>query len=339
MLDFSGFLDLPMIWLAILVIAISLYVVLDGFDLGVGILLPFAPTDDCRDTMVNSISPFWDGNETWLVLSGGVLFIAFPLAYSIVIPALYLPIILMLIALVFRGMAFEFRSKSGLKNKKMWNALFHFGSLTATFFQGVILGTIVQGFEVEGRLFIGGSFSWLSAFSITTGIALIFGYVLLGSTWLILKTENETQRWARKCALYSMIYVPILMGIVSLWVPFIDGDIYNTWFKIPNILYLMPVPILTILTTYFLYKAITENNELLPFLLSILLFCFGFIGFGISLWPWAVPRKLTIWETAAAPESLSLMLVGVVIILPIILIYTGYSYYIFRGKSTKNKLY
>ena len=162
---------------------------------------------------------------------------------------------------------------------------------------------------------------------------------MLGAGWLILKTENETQDWARKCALYSMIYVPILMGIVSLWIPFIDKDIFETWFKIPNILYLIPVPILTILTTYFLYKAITEKSELMPFLLSILLFCFGFIGFGISLWPWAVPRKLTIWETAASAESLSFMLIGVTVILPIILIYTGYSYYIFRGKSTKEKMY
>ncbi len=339
MMDFSSFLNLPIIWLCILVISIFFYVLLDGFDLGVGILLPFAPTEDCRDTMVNSISPFWDGNETWLVLSGGVLFIAFPLAYSIVIPALYLPIILMLIALVFRGMAIEFRSKASLDKKKIWNGAFHFGSLIAAFFQGVILGTIMQGFEVEGRIYTGGGFSWLTAFSITTGISLVFGYTLLGATWLILKTEKHTQDWAKKCALYSMIYVPILMGIVSLWIPFIDEEIFDTWFKLPNILYLLPIPLITIVTTYFLYKSIIENNELTPFLLSITLFCFGFVGFGISLWPWAVPRKLTIWEAAAGPESLSLMLIGVVIILPIILTYTGYSYYVFRGKSQKGKTY
>jgi cytochrome bd ubiquinol oxidase subunit II len=156
---------------------------------------------------------------------------------------------------------------------------------------------------------------------------------------LILKTEKHTQDWAKKCALYSMIYVPILMGIVSLWIPFIDEEIFSTWFKIPNILYLLPIPLMTIITTYFLYKSIIENNELTPFLLTILLFCFGFIGFGISLWPWAVPRKLTVWEAAAGPESLSLMLIGVVIILPIILTYTGYSYYVFRGKSQKGKAY
>ena len=333
MIDFSNFLDLPFIWSIILVFSIFLYVLLDGFDLGVGILLPFALTETCRDKMLNSIAPFWDGNETWLVLSGGILFIAFPLAYSIVIPALYLPIIMMLIALVFRGVAFEFRAKASIKNKKYWNAAFHFGSLIAAFCQGIILGTIMQGFEVDGRIFSGDRFCWLTAFSLVTGISLVFGYALLGATWIILKTEHNTQDWARKCVMYTMIYVPLLMGIVSLWIPFIDESIYTIWFKTPNIFYLLPVPIMVVITTYFLYKAIIRGYESAPFLLTVLLFCFGFFGFGVSLWPWAVPRKITIWEAAASSESMSFMLIGVIVILPIILSYTAYSYYVFRGKS------
>jgi len=339
MIDFSNFLDLPLIWSGILVTSIFLYVLLDGFDLGVGILLPFAPTEVCRDKMINSIAPFWDGNETWLVLSGGVLFIAFPLAYSIVMPALYLPIIVMLVALVFRGVAFEFRAKASDKSKKYWNAVFHFGSLIAAFCQGVALGTIMQGFEIEGRVFSGAGFGWLTAFSITTGISLVFGYALLGATWVILKTEDNTQDWARKCATYTMIYVPALMGIVSLWIPFIDESIYATWFNIPNIFYLLPVPIMVIITTYFLYTSITRGGESAPFFLSVVLFCFGFFGFGISLWPWPVPRKITIWEAAASPESMSLMLIGVVFILPVILVYTGYNYYVFRGKSQQGDMH
>ncbi|MFQ3307773.1 MAG: cytochrome d ubiquinol oxidase subunit II [Candidatus Midichloriaceae bacterium] len=339
MLNFSNFIDLPLVWLLILIISISFYVILDGFDLGVGILLPFAPSETCKDIMVNSISPFWDGNETWLVLSGGVLLIAFPLAFSIVIPALYLPIILMLISLLFRGISFEFRGKASPKTKKYWNFSFHFGSLIAAFFQGIILGTVIQGFEVENKTFVGDGFGWLSAFSIVTGIALVFGYALLGATWLILKTENKTQEWAKKSALYVMIYVPILMGIISLWVPFIDKDIYDIWFKLPNILYLLPVPILVIITTYYLFRSIISGKELAPFLLTVLLFCFGFLGFGISIWPFAVPRQITVWEAAAAPESLSLVLVGVVFILPVILTYTSYVYYVFRGKSKVEETY
>jgi cytochrome d ubiquinol oxidase subunit II len=339
MIDFSNFVDLPLIWSGILVFSIFLYVLLDGFDLGVGILLPFAPTEACRDKMLNSIAPFWDGNETWLVLSGGVLFIAFPLAYSIVMPALYLPIVIMLVALVFRGVAFEFRAKASAESKKYWNSAFHFGSLIAAFSQGVILGAIMQGFEVDGRVFSGSGFGWLTSFSIVTGISLVFGYALLGATWVILKTEDTTQDWARKCALYTMIYVPLLMGIVSLWIPFIDESIYDTWFKAPNIFYLLPVPIMVVITTCLLYKTIMRDGEASPFFLSVLLFCFGFFGFGVSLWPWAVPRKITIWEAAASPESLSLTLIGVVLILPVILSYTGYSYYVFRGKSQKESMF
>jgi cytochrome d ubiquinol oxidase subunit II len=333
MLDFSTFVDLPIVWLCILIISISLYVVLDGFDLGVGILLPFAPTQACRDKMINSISPFWDGNETWLVLSGGVLWIAFPLAYSIIIPALYFPITMMLIALIFRGASFELRERAHAKSKKLWDVSFHFGSLVATFCQGMMVGTIIQGFDVEYRSFVGGSFVWLNAFSITTGIALVFAYTLLGATWVILKTTDDTQLCARKCALYSMAYVPLLMGIISLWVPFLDQDIYNRWFSSPNIFYLLPVPILVVITTYFLYKSIVAKRELAPFLLTILIFFFCFFGFCISLWPYAIPRKVTIWEAAGSNESMSIMLIGVVFILPIIICYTVYNYYVFRGKS------
>ncbi len=340
MINFANFLDLPLVWLLILVISIYVYAILDGFDLGVGILLPFAPTEECKNNMMASISPFWDANETWLVLSGGVLFIAFPFAYAVVIPALYLPVIVMLIALVFRGVAFEFRHKASEKSRSYWDLSFHLGSLIATFMQGIIVGSIMQGFKMEGGKFVGGEFDWLTAFSISTGITLIFGYVLIGSTWLIMKTEAKTQEWARRCAIYSLVYVPVLMGIVSLWLVFIDQEIYQIWFESKNIFYLLPIPILTVYITMVLFKKIRSvASEYAPFFLTVFLFTLGCIGFGISLWPWAVPRGMTIWEAAASDESLSLVLIGVVVVLPVILGYTAYGHYVFRGKIKDHKEY
>ena len=216
MFSFESFLDLPLIWYALIGTVIFLYVLLDGFDLGVGILFPFAPTDACRDRMMNSIAPFWDGNETWLVLGGGGLFAAFPLAYAILMPAFYIPIILMLLGLIFRGVAFEFRFKATGQSRRIWDYSFHIGSLVATFMQGMVLGTFVHGIAVEGRNFAGGPFDWLSAFSVMTGVALVTGYALLGATWTIMKTEGDTQRWARKCARYMMLCVVLFMGLVSL---------------------------------------------------------------------------------------------------------------------------
>lgn len=333
MFSFASWLDLPLVWATLIGVAIFLYVLLDGFDLGVGILFPFAPTHECRDKLMNSIAPFWDGNETWLILGGGGLLAAFPLAYAIIFPALYIPIIIMLIALAFRGVAFEFRFKSE-KLRPLWDGAFHFGSLVAAFAQGVILGTVLEGIPVSGREFSGGTLDWLSAFPLMTGVALISGYALLGATWAILKTTGETQRWARDSAQYAVIYVLFFVGVVSLWMPIVHESIMARWFSWPNVILLSPLPFGVLILAYALVRAINKKREVAPFLLSLGIFMLSYIGLAISIWPWMVPYSITIWDAASAPESLSLMLVGAVIMLPIILAYTGYCYYVFRGKTS-----
>lgn len=339
MLDFSSWLDLPLIWGFLIATAVFLYALLDGFDLGCGILFLFAPSDKCRDRIMNSIAPFWDGNETWLILGGGGIFAAFPVAYAILMPALYLPVIFMLLGLIFRGVAFEFRFKSSQEHRKIWDIAFHAGSLLAAFMQGVILGNFVQGIEVNGRSFAGGPLDWANGFSIVTGIALIFGYALLGATWLIMKTEDITQNWARGIASYILVYVGLAMAIVSISMPFIDKRIIELWFSLPNFFYLLPIPLFTAFGFVLLWKDLKSSNEVRPFFLTIVLFFLGYLGIGISLYPWIVPFKFTIWEAAAVSTSQSLLLVGVIIFLPIILIYTAYSYYVFRGKTSHERMY
>ncbi|MFO1258360.1 MAG: cytochrome d ubiquinol oxidase subunit II [Gammaproteobacteria bacterium] len=339
MLDLSSWVDLPLIWGGLISIAIVLYVLLDGFDLGIGILFPFAPSDKCRNRMMSSIAPFWDGNETWLVLGGGGLFAAFPLAYSIVMPAFYIPIILMLLGLIFRGTAFEFRFKAQGKQRILWDYAFHFGSLLAAFMQGMILGGFIQGIEVRGRAFAGGPFDWLNAFSVMTGIAVVFGYALQGSAWLVMKTENSTQVWARKTASYVLVYVGFFLALVSLSMPYMNEGVATLWFTIPNFFWLMPIPLITLLMFVFLWRDLHTAREIRPFILSQGIFILGFIGLGFSLWPWVVPFKVTLWEAAAAAPSQSLLLIGALIMLPIILAYTGYSYYVFRGKASHEAHY
>ncbi|HUX78130.1 MAG TPA: cytochrome d ubiquinol oxidase subunit II [Alphaproteobacteria bacterium] len=339
MFDFSSFLDLPLIWGGIIATAIFLYVLLDGFDLGVGILFPFAPSEDCRNKMMNSVAPFWDGNETWLVLGGGGLLAAFPLAYAILLPAFYIPITLMLLGLIFRGVAFEFRFKAKSEMRKIWDYSFHFGSLTAAFFQGVVLGAYVEGVTVSGRSFAGDPFDWLSSFSLMTGVALVFGYALLGSTWIIMKTDHKTQVWARKVTFYILIYVALFMGLVSLWVPYLKNEIFQRWFSLPNLIYLSPIPIITASVFIGLYISLLKMREITPFVLSISLFSLGYLGLGISMWPWIVPYKVSLWDAAADPRSLSLILVAVLIFLPFVLGYTIYAYYVFRGKSSHQEWY
>ena len=337
MFSFENLIDLPLIWGGIIATAVLLYVLLDGFDLGLGALFPFAPSDKCRDKMMNSIAPFWDGNETWLVLGGGGLFAAFPLAYAIVMPAMYIPVILMLLCLIFRGVAFEFRFKSD-KSRVLWDYAFHFGSLGAAMMQGMILGGIVQGVTVDGRSFAGGAFDWLTAFSFMTGLGVVCGYVLLGATWLIMKTDGETQIWARRTAKYISLFVVIFMGLVSLWVPYLDNDIHLRWFG--DFFYaLLPIPVITALLFGGLIYSLKKEKEVMPFVCSLLIFFMGFVGLAVSLWPYTVPYEVTIWDSASAPESLSLMLVGVVIMLPVILAYTAYCYYIFRGKVSDEHHY
>ena len=334
MFSFERFLDLPLIWYGLIATAVFLYVLLDGFDLGVGILFPFAPSEQCRDRMMNSIAPFWDGNETWLVLGGGGLFAAFPLAYAVLMPALYIPVLLMLQGLIFRGVAFEFRFKATGKSRRVWDYAFHFGSLLATFMQGMILGAVVLGVKVEGRSFAGSAFDWLNAYSVMTGVALIFGYALLGATWLVLKTDQTTQEWARKCASYALGYVGLFLAIVSISMPVMKEDIRILWFSLPNLFLLLPIPTASLVLFIMIWRDLYKGRESRPFFLSIGVFLTAYLGLGISLWPWVVPFAFTFRQAAAAPPSQSLLLIGTVILLPVVLTYTGYSYYIFRGKAS-----
>jgi cytochrome d ubiquinol oxidase subunit II len=334
MLDFSGFLNLPLIFGGVLALAIFLYVLLDGFDLGVGILFPFAPSDECRSKMMNSVAPFWDGNETWLVLGGGGLLAAFPLAYSIIMPTFYIPIILMLLGLIFRGVAFEFRFKTTSRNEqKIWDYSFHFGSLIAAFFQGVMLGSFIQGVDAGNR------WNWLNAFSLMTGIAMIFGYALIGSTWLIMKTHGKTQDWARHVAYYVLTFVAFFIALVSIWTPFLNEQISDRWFAVPNIFYLAVIPVLTFVTLICLIRSLLAKKEVQPFCLTIFLFVLCYAGLAVTLFPYAIPYQVTFENAAASPQSLSFLFVGVAIILPVILCYTAFSYWVFRGKASHEKMY
>ena len=338
MFSLEGSLDLPLIWFGLLVTALFLYVLLDGFDLGVGILFAFAPSDECRDRMMNSIAPFWDGNETWLVLSGGGLFAAFPLAYAILMPALYMPVILMLLGLIFRGVAFEFRFKA-VKSRFIWDYAFHFGSIVATFMQGMILGAFVKGVQVQGRSFAGHPFDWLNAYSFMTGVALLFGYALLGATWLVMKTDGITQDWARKGASYVLGYVGVFLGIVSVSMPIMNAGVRDLWFSLPNFYYLFPVPLVTVALFIFIWRDLHRGVENRPFFLSIGVFLMGYLGLGISLWPWLVPFAVTFRQAAAAASSQSFLLVGTLVILPVVLTYTAFCYYVFRGKASREGYY
>jgi cytochrome d ubiquinol oxidase subunit II len=339
MFSFESFVDLPLIWYGLIATAVFLYVLLDGFDLGVGILFPFAPSDSCRNRIMNSIAPFWDGNETWLVFGIGGLLAAFPLAYAILLPALYLPVILMLLGLIFRGVAFEFRFKATGKSRKIWDYSFHFGSLVATFMQGIVLGAFVQGVKVQGRSFAGGALDWINGYSVMVGLALVFGYALLGANWLVMKTDGITQDWARKCAGYVLGYVGIFLVLVSISMPMMNTDVKALWFSLPNTFYLLPIPLATLVMFVMIWRSLYKGKEYLPFFLSIGVFLTGYLGLGISLWPWLVPFNVSFRQAAAAPESQSLLLVGTVVMLPVVLSYVAYSYYVFRGKTSDETLY
>ena len=339
MLDFSAYIDLPFIWALIIATTVFLYAALDGFDLGCGIIFPFAPSDKCRDSIMNSIAPFWDGNETWLVFGGAGLFSSFPLAYSILMPAFYIPIMLMLLGLIFRGVAFEFRFKASNDQRKIWDIAFHGGSLMAAFMEGIILGNFVQGVEVDGRNFAGGSLDWANGFSVIAGLGVVFAYALLGSTWIIMKTNGITQEWARKVALYVLVYVAISIGTISISMPFVEERIIKLWFSMPNFFYLLPIPLLTLVGFIRLWLDLRSDKETRPFAITLILFFLAYLGLGISIYPWIVPFKFTIWQAAASSTSQSILLIGTAIFLPIILCYTAYSYYIFRGKTNSDSMY
>jgi cytochrome d ubiquinol oxidase subunit II len=324
-------LDLVPLWTGLLGLAVFYYVVFDGFDLGVGMLYGLAPDEAGRSVIMNSIAPIWDGNETWLVFGGLGLLAAFPLAFAIIIPAVYFPILIMLLALVFRGVAFEFRFKRpGLR--RFWDQAFCGGSILATFAQGVVLGTFIQGFKVDGRHFTGTSFDWLTPFALVTGLALIFGYGLLGSGWLVLKTEADLQDWARRAGRACLIAVLLAILAVSIWTPMANADIARRWFSWPNIGFLSPVPIITALIAVWEWYGLTHRHELTPFLGAVGLFLMSFIGIAISLWPMIVPYHYTLWQAASSESTQAFLLIGTLFLLPIILMYTAWSYWVFRGK-------
>ena len=323
--------DYALIWAGLIAFAVLAYIVLDGFDLGVGILFPLAKSEQERDLMMNSVAPVWDGNETWLVLGGGGLFAVFPLAYSIIMPALYAPIFIMLLALVFRGVAFEFRWKS--QNRKyLWDWAFAGGSLVATFAQGVALGALVQGIPVSGRSYSGGWWDWLSAFSLLTGVALVVGYALLGSTWLMLKGTGRVEEMAKRIAFRLGFVMLGMIALVSALTPFLHEHFMQKWFAWPAMLLTAPVPLLVVVCAIALFRGIKHDRPLMSFLAVEGLFVLSYIGLVISFFPYMVPSSVTIWQAAAPDNSLKFLLVGAVFLIPIILAYTAYAYWVFRGK-------
>lgn len=323
--------DLPLIWAGLIAFAVLAYVILDGFDLGIGILFLFVKGEHSRDQMMNTVAPVWDGNETWLVLGGGGLFAVFPLAYAVIMPALYAPITAMLLALVFRGVAFEFRWKTQ-RGKFLWDWAFATGSGFAAFFQGIALGAFVQGIPVAERAYAGGWWNWLTPFSLLTGVALVIGYALLGATWLIYKTDGALQKQAVRFAWIAGAATLLLIGVVSLWTPFLNDRFMARWFAWPQALYVLPVPLLVAACAAALFTGLRKRYELMPFLASLGLFVLSFIGLCISFFPYIVPSSVTIWEAAAPDNSLRFLLAGSLVLLPIILAYTAYSYWVFRGK-------
>lgn len=323
--------DIATVWAFIIAFAVFVYVVMDGFDLGLGMLFPLFPNKADRDVIMNSVAPVWDGNETWLVLGGGGLMAAFPLAYAVLMPALYTPMIAMLIGLVFRGVAFEFRWRT-LRERNRWDVAFAGGSLLATLAQGVALGAILQGVHVEGRMYGGGWWDWLTPFSILTGVALVAGYGLLGATWLVMKTEGELRDHAYRLSWWLLFAMLVAIGVVSVATPFLDAEYARRWFAWPNILLTAPIPVAVAAVTALLLRSLANQQDYRPFFLSLALFALSYAGLGISMWPYIVPRSITIWQAAAPANSQIFMIYGVAVLIPIILAYTAWAYWVFRGK-------
>ena len=330
--------DYALIWAGLIAFAVLAYIILDGFDLGIGIMSPFIKKKEDRETAMNTIAPIWDGNETWLVLGGGGLFAVFPLAYSIILPALYMPIILMLLGLIFRGVAFEFHWRAK-KSQHLWDKGFAIGSLVAALCQGIALGALVQGIAVDGRDYAGGWWDWLTPFSLTTGIALAVGYVLLGATWLNMKTTGSLQKQSLSIAKIAGLATFGFIGLISLWMVFIEQQYLHRWFDTPNIYYLSVIPILVLIVGVSLFLALKKKREVSPFFLSISLFLLSYIGLAVSFFPNLVPPSISLWQAAAPDSSLKFLLVGAAFLLPIILAYTTYAYWVFRGKVKEGEAY
>ena len=330
--------DLSLICAGIIAFGVLMYVVLDGFDLGVGILFPYLPDDKSRDTAIASIAPVWDGNETWLVMGGAVLFAAFPIAYAVVLPAFYIPIMLLLFALIFRGVAFEFRQKAQAY-RRLWDFAFATGSTVAALSQGLLLGGLIEGVKVQGRAFAGGSWDWLTPFSVVSGLGVVGGYALLGSTWLLRKTEGALHDWARRRARVQLFVVLVFIAIISTYTPLAYPAIAERWFGHQHWISLAPVPIATAVVGFSLWRELRHGTDLAPFIYAVALFLLGYLGIAISLWPNLVPPSLSIWDAAAPPQTQKFELVALGITLPMILFYTAYAYSVFWGKVSQHDGY
>ena len=330
--------DLTLVCAGVIAFGVLLYVVLDGFDLGIGILFPFMPSRAAQDLAVHSIEPVWDGNETWLILGGAVLFAAFPKAYAVALSAFYIPVMLLLFALIFRGVAFEFRLKAQ-RSKAFWNAAFYLGSTTAAFAQGLLLGALLQGVELVNGEFGGGAWDWLSPFSIVSGLGVVGGYALLGATWLNMKSSGEIQQWARMAARRCLLITLMFLAVVSIYTPLEFPAVAERWFSGMNALLLAPVPLSTAVVAASLWRELDHGAERMPFFYAIALFMLGYLGIGISLWPHILPPAMSIWDAAAPLKSQQFLLVAVAAALPMVLIYTAYAYWVFRGKAEQGAGY
>ena len=319
--------DLALLSSLVIAFAVLMYVVLDGFDLGIGVLFPFVRDARDQERMLASVAPLWDGNETWLVLGGAMLFAGFPAAYAMLFSAWHVPLLILLLALVFRGVAFEFRPRA--QAKWIWGAAFSGGSIVAAFAQGVLLGSFIEGLPATP----GERWIWLTPFAVMSGAGLVAGYALLGATWLIYKTDGDLQRWAYTQARRLGFAVVTFIGIVSLWTPYTEPAIAARWFTWPNVVWLAPLPIATLGCAVALDRALRHKHERAPFGLSVALFVFAYAGLAISIWPYAVPRLLTVWQAAAPPATQGFMLIGVALLLPLVLGYTLHTYRVFRGKT------
>ncbi|MBV8186341.1 MAG: cytochrome d ubiquinol oxidase subunit II [Alphaproteobacteria bacterium] len=328
-------LDLPTIWAFIIAFAIFAYVVMDGFDLGIGIMFSFIPPGHERDTAMNSIAPVWDGNETWLVLGGGGLLAAFPLAYGTIFSALYAPIVAMLLALIFRGVAFEFRARDP-GHRRYWDFAFSLGSTVAGLAQGITLGALLQGIAVDSRVYAGGWFDWLTPFSLLVGVSLVCAYALLGATWLIMKTEGTLQARSYRLAVPLAVGTLVALALISAVTPYLSAVYWQRWFAFPQVLYTAQVPLLVAIASFVLFLGLRRRHHVTPFLMVLAIFTLTLAGLGISLFPHVVPPKITIWQAAAPDASLLFMLPGALVIVPIILTYTGFSYWVFRGKTRQD---
>lgn len=331
--------DLPLIWFVIIIFSTLMYIVMDGFDLGIGILYPFVKSNADRDLMMNSVAPVWDGNETWLVLGGAALFGAFPLAYAVILDALAIPLTLMLVALIFRGVAFEFRFKADEHHRYFWDRAFLISSVIATFVQGVVVGSVIEGFPVANRAFTGGAFDWLAPFPMFCGFGLVIAYALLGCGWLVMKTEGHLQQQMYKVLKPLTLVMLAVLAVISLWTPLAHDAIAARWFSFPNILFFLPVPLLVLICVVALFRSVSHHLHYTPFFAALGLVFLGFTGLGISIWPMIIPPVIDYKMAAAPGESLSFMLVGALFIIPVILVYTWWSYYVFRGKITHDQGY